>query len=94
MPFRAHEGTGTTSVATSAATVKAEPASAVAVRRFGTDVRVERRHGSEIMNHTIPKNHTFHIIHMNPVGNIFHSMKPLAGKPLLNLLCDIHHTCW
>lgn len=92
MPFSAHEGTGTTSVATSAATVKAEPASAVAVRRFGTDVRVERRHGSEIMNHTIPKNHTFHIIHINPMGHIFHPMKPLARKSLLKHLCDFCHT--
>lgn len=89
MPFSAHEGTGTTSVATSAATVKAEPASAVAVRRFGTDVRVERRHGSEIMNHTIPKNHTFHI---NPTGHIFHPMKPSARKSLLKHLCDFRHT--
>lgn len=92
MPFSAHEGTGTTSVATSAATVKAEPASAVAVRRFGTDVRVERRHGSEIMNHTIPKNHMFHIVHFYPTGDIFHPMKPSARKSLLKRSCDFHHT--
>lgn len=92
MPSSAHEGTGTTSVATSAATVRAEPASAVAVRRFGTDVRVERRHGSEIMSHTIPKSHNFHIVHINHRGNTFRLTKPLRPKPLLTSLCDFHHT--
>lgn len=91
MPLSAHEGTGTTSVATSAATVKAEPASAVAVRRFGTDVRVERRHGSEIMNHTIPKNHRFHIIHANPTEHIIHPTKALQAKPLVSSPYDIRH---